>query len=240
MRDELNGLHLARADINDIKLIVLDYCSFFNFRLLKFLIEELGTATDKQKFEQYEKEFNEYAKRRIFECSSELGEPSNGTSQANIIIKLDHHYNQCALNQLKLLEADFCKILNITNLKLCLIAAGCLQLTFQVPWFVKREIFPVSEEQKEMLAALHVIRVTCGYYCYLDRVTVRQLIHCIVTYIALILLVFLTAGNGNTFPEATEGEHSKSNTGENIYTRSGQVKATFFSYMYVNQTHNAW
>ena len=38
LRDELNGLHLARADIDDIKLIVLDYCSFFNFRLLKFLI----------------------------------------------------------------------------------------------------------------------------------------------------------------------------------------------------------
>ena len=29
LRDELNGLHLARADINDIKLIVLDYYSFF-------------------------------------------------------------------------------------------------------------------------------------------------------------------------------------------------------------------
>ena len=170
LREELNSLIFAKTDIDDIKLIVLDYCSFFNFRLLKFLISALGTATDKWKFEPYEREFNEYAKRRIFECPSELGKPSD-TSQANIIVKLDDHYDQCTLNQLKLLEADFCKILNTTNLKLCLIAAGCLQLTFQVPWFVKREIFPLSQEQKEPLIALHIIRITCGYYCYLDQVS---------------------------------------------------------------------
>ena len=169
LREELNSLNLTEADIDDIKLIILDYCSFFNFRLLKFLIDVLGTTTDKRKFEQYEREFNEYAKRRIFECQSEMGKPSD-TSQANIIVKLDDHYNQCTLNQLKLLEDDFCKILNVTNLKLCLIAAGCLQLTFQVPWFVKREIFPLSQEQKEALTALHAVRMTCGYYCYLDQV----------------------------------------------------------------------
>ena len=193
LRDELNGLHLARADIDDIKLIVLDYCSFFNFRLLKFLIEALGTVPDKRKFEEYEKEFNEYAKRRIFECPSELGKPSNDTSHANVIIKLDHHYDHCTLNQLKLLEADFCKILNITNLKLCLITAGCLQLTFQMPWFVKRGIFPLSEEQKEALTALHVIRITCGFYCYLDRLPVRQLqLNYIHVYVLLALHYYIS------------------------------------------------
>ena len=116
---------------------------------------------------------NEYAKRRIFECPSELGQPSD-KPQANVIIKLDHHYDQCALNQLKLLEADFCEILHITNLNLYLVTAGCLQLTFQLPWFIKREIFPLSHEQKEKMVALHVIRVTCGYYCFLDEVPVRQ------------------------------------------------------------------
>ena len=169
LREELSCLNLAEADIDDIKLIVLDYCSFFNFRLLQFLIEALGTPMDKQKFERYENEFNEYAKRRVFECPSEYGEPSD-TSQANIFIKLDEHYERCTLNQLKLLETDFCEILNITNLKLCSMSKGCLQLTFQVPWFVKRKIFPLSKQQKEMLTARHVTRVTCGYYCYLDQV----------------------------------------------------------------------
>ena len=85
-----------------------------------------------------------------------------------------------------------------------------MQLTFQIPWFVKWEIFPLSEEQKEMLVALHVIRVTCGYYCYLDRAPVRQPIHCIGninTYI-----VFLTAGDESAFPESTERDYPKSDT----------------------------
>ena len=210
LREKLKSLDLARADIDDIKLIIIDYCSFFNFRLLQFLVEALGTTTDKQKFEQYKTGFNEYAKRRIFECPSELGQPSD-TSQANIIVKLDDHYDQCALTQLKLLEVDFCKILKITNLTLCLITVGCLQLTFQIPWFVKREIFPLSEEQKEMLVALHVIHVTCGYYCYLDRTPVRQPIHCIVS-INTCYIVFLTTGDESTFPEATERDYPKSDT----------------------------
>ena len=54
LKEELNSLNLAKANIDDIKIIVLDYCSFFNFRLLKFLIDSLGTAIDKLKFEQYD------------------------------------------------------------------------------------------------------------------------------------------------------------------------------------------
>ena len=186
LREELKTLDLAKADIDDVKLMVLDYCSFFNFKLLIHLVKAQGTVLDKKEFEQYEKEFNEYAQRRVSECPPELGQ-LNDTSQANITIKLDDHYDQCTLHQLRLLEADFCKILEITNLKLCLVTAGCLQLTFQLPWFVKQEIFPLSEEQKEMLATLHAVRVTCGYYCFMDKIPVRHPLHCIFSLIYLLL-----------------------------------------------------
>ena len=169
LRDELHRLNLDTADIDDIKLIVLDYCSFFNYRLISSLVASLGTGDDKQLFEKYEAEFTEYAKRRIYECPSELGKSTN--TNAILTIKLDSHYEQCSLNQLKLLEADFCKILNISNLNLCLVTSGCLQLTFQLPWFVQSEVFPLTQEQEEKLAALHVYRVTCGYYHF--RVKVR-------------------------------------------------------------------
>jgi hypothetical protein len=50
LRDELcaDRLDLATADIDDIKLTVLDYCSFFNYRLISSLVASLGTEDDKQ------------------------------------------------------------------------------------------------------------------------------------------------------------------------------------------------
>ena len=170
LRDELYRLDLDTADIDDIKLIVLDYCSFFNHRLISSLVASLGTGDDKQLFEKYEAEFTEYAKRRIYECPSELGKSTN--TNAILTIKLDSHYEQCSLNQLKLLEADFCKILNISNLNLCLVTSGCLQLIFQLPWFVQNEVFPLTQEQEEKLAVLHVHRVTCGYYHFTVKVRI--------------------------------------------------------------------
>ena len=168
LRDELGRLDLATANINKIKLIILDYCSFFNFRLFSYLVASFGNESDKKQMENYEAEFIEYAKRRIYECPSELG-VLNATN-AILTVKLDSHYEQCSLNQMRVLEADFCRILNISNLNLCLITSGCLQLTFQLPWFVQKKIFPLSQEQEEKLAALHVIWAVCGYYQFTVKV----------------------------------------------------------------------
>ena len=163
LREELNNLDLTRASIHSVRIIVLDYCSFYNYRLFGFLVRAHGTPKDKQKLQQYEIKFDEYAKRRVFECPPELGKPTDEFN-TNISIKLDDHYEGCTLNQLKLLEADFCKILHITNLKLCHVAPGCLQLAFQLPQFIIEQIFPLSAEQKEELLALHIVSVICGDY----------------------------------------------------------------------------
>ena len=162
LRDELGRLDLATANINKIKMIILDYCSFFNFRLFSSLVASFGTENDQKQFKEYEVEFHEYAKRRLYECPSVLGELN--TTNAILTVKLDSHYEQCSLNQMKLLKADFCEILNISNLNLCLVTSGCLRLTFQLPWFVQKQIFPLSKEQEEKLAALHVLCIICGYY----------------------------------------------------------------------------
>jgi hypothetical protein len=169
LRDELNSLDLKRASMHSVRLIILDYCSFFNYRLFRFLVGAQGTTKDKQKLQQYEAKFNEYAKRRVFECPPELGKPCDKFN-ANMSIKLDDHYEGCTLNQLKLLEADFCGILNITNLKLCHAAPGCLQLTFQLPQFITKQIFPLSREQEKELLALNIVRVICGDYCFSAKV----------------------------------------------------------------------
>ena len=168
LREELERLDLATTSIYEIKSIILDYCSFFNIRLFSSLVVSFGTEDDETQLEKYKVEFNQYAKRRIYECPSELGKLN--TTNAILTVKLDSQYEQCSLNQLKLLEADFCKILNITNLNLALVTSGCLRLTFQLPWFVQKKIFPLSKEQEEKLAELRVVGVICGHYHFTVKV----------------------------------------------------------------------
>ena len=122
----------------------------------------------KKSLKHNEAEFKEYAKRRIYECPSELGKLN--TTNTILTIKLDSQYEQCSLNHLKLLEADFCKILNISNLNLCLVTSGCMRLIFQLPWFVQNEVFPLSQEQEEKLAELHIHHVARGYYHFTVKV----------------------------------------------------------------------
>ena len=144
--------------MDDIKITVHDYCSFFTYKLLTHLTTQLGTPHDKEQLQLYEQEFNEYAKRRIFECPSEVSEMKE--TKSNLVMKLDDQYNDYTLNKLRLLEADLCKMLNITNLKLCQVTSGCFQLTFQLPTFVQDRVFPLTPRQEKKLVELHVLSLT--------------------------------------------------------------------------------
>ena len=169
LRDEFGKLNLETADMDDLMMIVTDYCSFFNFRLLSYLVGKYGKPSDHEELERYEEEFAEYSKRRIYKCPSEI-KPINEEC-ANLVLKLDHSYEQCCLDHIKLLEFDLSTIFDISNLNLCRVDQGCLQLTFQLPLFVQEAVFPLSREQEEKLKALHVLRVDCGDYHFSSDVS---------------------------------------------------------------------
>lgn len=172
LKDELSKLNFETADMDDIMMIVTDYCSFFNYRLLSYLVKKHGAPNDQEELKQYEKAFTEYAKRRVFECPSEIGEMNKRC--ANILVKLDDNYDRCSLNQIGLLENDLCKTFGISNLNLRRIEKGCLQLTFQLPFFVQEAIFPLSQEQEEKLIALHILRMDSGNYHFTREVSFRS------------------------------------------------------------------
>ena len=162
LRDELSKLDLQNADVNDITSIVQDYCSFFNYRLLSFLVGHCGTDEDKEKLKQYKDNFAEYAKRRVIECPSKFKEINE--NKAKFVLKLDEVYAQVTLRQIQLLECDICQILCVSHLDLCHITDGCVQLTFQLPFFIQKKIFPLSSEQEDKFKALRVIRIDCENY----------------------------------------------------------------------------
>ena len=169
LRDELGKLNLETADMDDFMLIVTDYCSFFNFRLLSYLVKEYGTLSDQEELERYEEEFAVYSKRKIYESPSEIGILDE--KRASLVVKLDHSYEKCSLNKIWLLEVDLCHTFGVSYLNLCQVDQGSLQLTFQLPFFVPEAVFPLSKDQEEKLKALHVLKVDCGDYHFSSDVS---------------------------------------------------------------------
>ena len=161
---------LEAADtIPKVFLALKDYLSFFNYHILEHIIEELGTEEDKAELLRYKEDFNQYAKRRVFECPPKLG-PVSDADIADIFVKVDSQYDNYTVKQIEEFRQKLSKILHLSSqgiLRLCRVDKGCFQLMFQVPTFVQQEIFPLSRQQEMALATVGVIRLTCGDYQFL-------------------------------------------------------------------------
>ena len=158
--------------IEKVLYIIKDYFSFFNYHVIEHIVDGLGTDQDRVELQNYKKEFNEYAKRRVYECRPVYGSISKA-DHAELVLKVDSVYEKFTVTELKKFEYRLSKLFGVSPqsvLRLCRVEEGCLQLIFQVPSFVQQEIFPLSSEQEEALAAEGVIRLTCGGYQFVVKV----------------------------------------------------------------------
>ena len=162
---------LEAADtIPRIFLVLKDYFSFFNYHIIKHIITTLGKEKDKDGLQRYVDNFNQYAKRRIFECPPEFG-PVSDADHVDIFVKLDSHYENYTVTEVEGFRHKLSEILRVSSegiLRLCRIKEGCIELMFQVPSFVQQEILPLSTKQKNTLKAEGVIKFTCGEYRFSD------------------------------------------------------------------------
>ena len=147
-------------------MVLNDYFSFFNYHIIEHIIEELGTEEDKTRLQKYKECFNQYAKKRVFECLPEFGAVSDA-EHADIFVKVDSKYDKYTVGEIEEFRHKLSDILGVSSqgiLRLCRIDKGCFQLMFQIPSFVQHEIFPLSREQEKDLSAVGVIKLTCGEY----------------------------------------------------------------------------
>ena len=158
---------LETADsIPKIFLILKDYFSFYNYHVIEHIIKELGTETNKAELQQYKEHFNQYAKRRIFECLPEFG-PVSDADHADVFVKVDLQYENYTVAEIEIFRHKLSEILRVSSqgiLRLCRVEKGCFQFTFQVPTFVQQEIFPLSREQENVLKAEGVMKLISGKY----------------------------------------------------------------------------
>ena len=162
----------SAESIEDVLWVIRDYFSFFNYHVIEHIVNGLGTAQDKVELQNYKKDFHQYSKRRIFECPPIYG-PMSDADHAVLDLKVDSAFEQFTVEELDNFQYRVSRIFCVSPqsvLRLCQVHKGCLQLTFQVPSFVQQEIFPLSSEQEETLAAEGVIRLTCGDYQFPTKV----------------------------------------------------------------------
>ena len=144
---------------------ISSYCSFFNYRIVEEIINNLGTEQDKTNLKNYQEEFSVYAQRHIFECPSQLGEMSQ-IGHSNIIVTLDATYESYTVSHLYAFVGNLQRVLKVpaVSLRLCRIGPGSLKMIFQLPHSVQQAIFPLSSEQEEALSGLGVVQLSCGDY----------------------------------------------------------------------------
>ena len=139
--------------------------SFFDHRLVKYMITMAGSDEDKERLQKYEQAFLCYAKRRIYECPSKF-KAICAPDEIEMHVKLDSEYDECKLEQLEGLQNRLSSILQI-NVYYCLLSEvkeGCLELTFSIPHHVQEAAFPLSTEQLVELEKLKVLYIACGDY----------------------------------------------------------------------------
>ena len=173
LRHRLQELKAADT-IYEVFLVLNDYFSFFNYQLIEHIIKSLGTEEDKAGLQRYREDFDQYAKRRVFECLPEFG-PISDADHADVFVKVDSQYDNYKVVEIEWFRNKLSEILHVSSqgiLRLCRVDEGCVQLMFQVPAFVQQEIFPLSNEQEKALLAVGVIRLTCGKYQFRVRLPV--------------------------------------------------------------------
>ena len=164
---------LERANtLNEVFKVIKTFCSFFNYNLVKYLINLLGSDDDKTELEMYETKFEDYAKRRVCE-SPKLASPT--AEQTNVYVKLESRFSDnYSLVDLQKFRIEISKILKVSPyvMRLCCVEKGCIKLTFQIPHFVEQQLFPLTSEQESGLVQMGVTRLSLvsGNYKYPNKV----------------------------------------------------------------------
>ena len=144
-RRQLPALRKSKS-VDDAMLVIGEYCSFFNFRMIEHIIDKLGTPEDKKNLSKYEEQFNKYAQRHVFECPSELGVICD--DHIDMFVKLDNTYNNCTIENLHLFVNKLWSIFNVSS------AAGLKLCRFEPAWLLESDISASLPHCKRYLSSV--------------------------------------------------------------------------------------
>ena len=180
LQDAVNDKQEQLVTMEDIQRFIKCRSSFYDYRLVKYMINLAGTIEDKEELQKYEQKFLGYAKRRIYECPSKF-KTTCTPDDVELYVKLDSEYDECKLEELKGFQNRLSSVLQI-NVYYCLLSEvkeGCFELIFSIPQHVKKAIFPLSAEQLAALGGLKILYIACGDYKWLPIQKPPESVNCL-------------------------------------------------------------
>ena len=114
----------AADTIPKVFMVLNNHFSFFSYHIIEHIIKELGTVENKVALLRYKEDFNQYAKRRIFECLPEFG-PVSDADHADIFVIVDSSYDNYTVAQIEEFRRKLSNILRHSSqgtLRLCRVA----------------------------------------------------------------------------------------------------------------------
>jgi len=159
----------SAGTISKIFIILNAYWNYLTYEVLEYIIKEFGDDSDKERLKNYNKDLQEFCKRRIFELPPDSGNDKTvSPKQKQFRVKLNFRKDSTCKDLLQI-RGRIAKILKVKLAALVLsrVDEGCVQLTLLIPRFVAQELFPISCEQASALSKdASVIRLECGQYIY--------------------------------------------------------------------------
>ena len=154
------------STIKDVRCIIKENSSFFDYQFLGYMIELAGTESNKEQLSKYKDAFEVYAQRRVFECPCQFRAKRN-PNDTELHVKLDERY-ECKLDELKKFQSRLSVILKVCVyvIRLFSVEKGCFQLVFLVSKQIQASTFPLSVEQEKGLVRLCVLWLSCGSYLF--------------------------------------------------------------------------
>ena len=159
--------------IPDVFIIANNFWSFFNYDLLEYIISSFQLVNANAHVQQYKTSFQEYCKRRLYECPSKVGGAHNDTGK-RVVLKLDDRMNlqQSTMQDLRSLQYQVSKVTGLEVMQLLRIEEGSLKLVYRVPHNAIERINFLSQTQRDNLAKIGVLKISC------EKKIVKWMLNC--------------------------------------------------------------
>ena len=153
-----NAKNLAQVFIT-----LRDYISFFNYEIVQYLIELLGSPDDQTQLHEYCSALDQFCKRNVFEVPAEAFSSKSRNKTAKVLV-LKCTERVATLEYVKRLTQRIAEALGLQGaaLQLCSVRQGCLELHFLITVAVAKRIYPVSPTVQTALSVMRVKVLTCG------------------------------------------------------------------------------
>lgn len=166
---------LTKAEsLEQIFYTVVDQaCSWFDYEIIKDMINYYGHSNDKSRLEKYEEEFKKYARERLPKGKKHI-EVGNGARKGckQLVIKIDKEWEDINFSDLDKLCGSFASILHVRRRDLYLadIREGCIMMTLMIPEEIAIMVFPTKRcltlSQIQSFKDRGVISLKCGKFCW--------------------------------------------------------------------------